>query len=296
MLKRRGIDPSFLGAYDEPGRYYHDWSHIEDVLSLMGVDVDADVDLEKVLAAVFHDAVYVPGEPDNEELSARLFDRTVTSALSAEAHARVRDAITDTKDHVVRNGNLVSDALCAADMYPLRHRDIARLVADERNIMREFQRFPYAKYREGRLAFLRGLVEQYPTLGQLIAVIEHRRVRVAVLVHGARVAVTGELIARLERTFDKVVLASYGPWNGRGWAVPAEWLHYERVHWNFIEDLKRHADPEYCTYVIAVNDEREKEAMELHDMLLKDGRCPVLTVPEHLASRRFSDDEAALLI
>lgn len=298
MLKRRGIDPSFLGAYDEPGRYYHGWHHIEDVLTIMGVDIDADEDLEKVLAAVFHDAVYVPGEPDNEELSARLFDRTVTSALPRDGSARVRGAITDTKDHVVRDNNPVSAALCEADMHHLRYADIYRLVADEHKVMREFQRFPYAKYREGRLTFLEGLPAQgydNPALPKLTEIVRNRRVRVAVLVHGDRPGeVSDAVLQRLEGTFDKVVLATCGRWVvGKGGRSRPYMQH---LPWNFLDDFKSRVEPGVSTIVISTNDSRHREAMLLHDELLKDGRFPVLMMPEHLAGRKFSDEEIRFLL
>ena len=299
MLVRRGIDPSFLGMYDAPGRFYHNWDHLEDLITLMGLDVDRDEDLLKVLAVLFHDAVCVPGEPDNEELSARLFDRTVPSGLSATEHEMVRTAITDTKTHVT-SGNYVSDALCLADMHHLYNGDIDRLAADERKVMREFQRFPYAAYRKGRLDFLNGLPNKSAAVRSLIHLVEHRRVRVAVLSHGfSRDDVSRDLVERLERTFDKVVLAMHIPWHaGTQWVGALDaphWSYYERKMWSSVGELVAVADPEFCTHVVAWGDARRDEAVALHDMLLKDGRCPVVMLPERLTHRRFSDNETHLL-
>lgn len=303
MLTRRGVDPAFLRAYDAPDRFYHTWAHIEEVLTLMRVDVDSDADYPRVLAALFHDAWYVPGEPDNEELSARLFDRTVTSGLTPAQRLDVRAAITDTRDHLVTGDNPVSISLCDADMHSLQFGGVPQLAANERKIMLEFQRFPYAKYKEGRLAFLRGAAERYrnPAILSLVDLVEHRRVRVAVLTHGfSRDDASRDLVSRLERTFDKVVLAMHIPWHARSHWVGAldepGWSHYERHPWSAVSELASYADPDYCTHVVAYNDARLAEATTIHDMLLRDGRCPVMMVPERLSHRRFSDDEAMHLI
>lgn len=60
-------------AYGEPGRAYHNLTHVREVLSRFEA-VDRDVGWrrprEVYLAALFHDAVYVPGRHDNEARSA----------------------------------------------------------------------------------------------------------------------------------------------------------------------------------------------------------------------------------
>ncbi|KYF74273.1 hypothetical protein BE11_07155 [Sorangium cellulosum] len=69
-------------AYGEPGRAYHDLVHVREVLGRVGEagrDVGWRRPREVFLAALFHDAVYVPGRHDNEARSA---------ALAREAVAR----------------------------------------------------------------------------------------------------------------------------------------------------------------------------------------------------------------
>ena len=60
--------------YCEPGRYYHDWTHLKHCLrefdrAAARMEIPDAVEL----ALWFHDAVYVPGGVDNEQLSADLF-------------------------------------------------------------------------------------------------------------------------------------------------------------------------------------------------------------------------------
>ena len=60
--------------YCEPGRYYHDWTHLKHCLrefdrAAARMEIPDAVEL----ALWFHDAVYVPGGVDNEQLSANLF-------------------------------------------------------------------------------------------------------------------------------------------------------------------------------------------------------------------------------
>ena len=66
---------------NEPGRYYHNWQHhikpmckryLHNMISLTD-------DEQKLLAvALFHDAIYVPGASNNEELSAQYFEKVFT--------------------------------------------------------------------------------------------------------------------------------------------------------------------------------------------------------------------------
>jgi predicted metal-dependent HD superfamily phosphohydrolase len=59
--------------YKAPGRYYHNWDHIQEMLNLGYFIFGDDWGRKQVAATLFHDAVYTPGSPDNEEASAQLW-------------------------------------------------------------------------------------------------------------------------------------------------------------------------------------------------------------------------------
>ena len=78
-------------CYSEAHRHYHNWSHISSCLNewesarFMSVHPGA---LE--MALWFHDAVYAPGAPDNEQLSAKMV-RSCAEILKLPS-ATVREA------------------------------------------------------------------------------------------------------------------------------------------------------------------------------------------------------------
>jgi predicted metal-dependent HD superfamily phosphohydrolase len=72
-----------IAAYTAPGHHYHNLKHIEDCLGMLaGVDRLSAVEREILSAAIWwHDVVYDPTRPDNEELSARLAKQQVGPEL-----------------------------------------------------------------------------------------------------------------------------------------------------------------------------------------------------------------------
>jgi predicted metal-dependent HD superfamily phosphohydrolase len=161
-----GVDASVLvrarAAYDSPGRYYHTWEHVADCVEhLRG----ASCENPRVvfLALVFHDAVYVAGRSDNEQLSAQ-FAHDVLSAeqsIPPRELAEIERLIIVTKDHHARLG------LAGRDEATLLDIDLSILAAPRDRYAR------YAKqirdewvpsvtsdtlFRFGRRKFLRGML------------------------------------------------------------------------------------------------------------------------------------------
>jgi predicted metal-dependent HD superfamily phosphohydrolase len=73
-----GLVAELRAAYATPPRAYHGWAHVERVLEHVR-EIAWPHPREVWLAALFHDAIYVAGAPDNEARSA---------ALAREAIAR----------------------------------------------------------------------------------------------------------------------------------------------------------------------------------------------------------------
>lgn len=146
------LGEALIRAWDEPQRRYHDQSHLIWLLD----EADRRAALIRDPAFVgyaiwFHDAVSMPGEPDNEQLSAE-WART-SLAHDPDLAARVASVIEMTKNHA--EGGAVGDAALFLDM------DIAILGAPwetycayAAGIRAEYPHINDAAFAGGRGAFL----------------------------------------------------------------------------------------------------------------------------------------------
>ncbi|MGZ8391408.1 MAG: HD domain-containing protein [Gemmatimonadales bacterium] len=147
-------------AYAGPARAYHTADHIRDCLAQFDLCHRIATRPNEVEAAIwFHDAVYHPGAPDNEDRSASL---ARTSLADAGASLEVADRIAEL---VLATGHLSipeeSDAalLCDIDLSILgRAPDVFNEF--ERRIRQEYAWVPEAQYRSGRSRILKGFLER----------------------------------------------------------------------------------------------------------------------------------------
>jgi predicted metal-dependent HD superfamily phosphohydrolase len=157
-LKARGSGlPEFKriqAAYAEPTRSYHTAAHIQDCLALFDGSRDLASDPDSVETAIwFHDAVYVPGAPDNEERSARLAETELTNgAVLPEIVLRVGRLIRATTHHQ-QPDERDAQLLCDIDLSILG-REVAAYDEFERRIRREYAGVPEPVFRRGRSALL----------------------------------------------------------------------------------------------------------------------------------------------
>lgn len=107
------LGEALIRAYAEKQRVYHDLSHL--IWLLDEADRRADLVQDRAFVGYsiwFHDAVYQPGEPDNEKLSA---DWARTSVAANEVLAlRVENVVLQTKDHAA--GDASGDEALFLDM------------------------------------------------------------------------------------------------------------------------------------------------------------------------------------
>jgi predicted metal-dependent HD superfamily phosphohydrolase len=145
--------------YQSADRFYHNLDHVRIVLKAVSLLVPS-VPVAVTLAAWFHDAVYDPRAPDNEEKSAALAEETL-AALRAplEVREEVGRLIFLTKSHLPalddRNGQILVDA------------DLSILGAQEaeydryaRAIRQEFAWVSEERYRIGRRRVLEKFLER----------------------------------------------------------------------------------------------------------------------------------------
>lgn len=99
-----GLIRAVQAAYALPPRAYHSFAHVQEVLAHVGEVTGGPgwkQPREVFLAALFHDAVYVPGATDNEAKSADLAAEAIETFLRGQGLdvARVRELILLTARH-----------------------------------------------------------------------------------------------------------------------------------------------------------------------------------------------------
>ena len=150
-----------LRAYRGRGRRYHNLDHIEACLQVVYRHFSSPEHvrhgIEVELALWFHDVVYTPGAPDNEERSAAWF-RDLACAQSGLVDAcAVSCAILATKHHEAQG--LVQECTVDADLSILGE---AAAVFDtfERAIRYEYGFVPARVYCAGRRAVLESFLRR----------------------------------------------------------------------------------------------------------------------------------------
>lgn len=148
-----------LDRWREPHRRYHTVDHLAAVLVAIDVLAAGAPDPRAVrLAAWFHDAVYQPQQPDNEDRSARLAVRTLSElGVPAATVAEVRRLVLLTAAHRPEAGDGNGAALNDADLAVLGS---ARAGYDRYAalIRAEYAAVPDVAFVAGRAALLEQLL------------------------------------------------------------------------------------------------------------------------------------------
>lgn len=134
--------------YCEPHRHYHNLGHIAHMFSTR-----VPLTPNQVMAIWFHDAIYQPGETDNEAKSAKLASDHIISNPANGLDAKIVETIIlDTRTHEpsIEESKLVLDLdlMILAGTAPQYHRY-------QSQIRREYERIPDDDYMKGREQFLR---------------------------------------------------------------------------------------------------------------------------------------------
>src|SRR6266851_2848459 len=186
----RGIDPAHVEgcdpevfriarrSYDSPWRFYHTWSHIASCLAQFA-EHKFDNPRTVLLALLYHDAVYVPGDKDNEIRSAELAERML----------RFRSSVPESERRSISRMILLT-----ADHHSADHRltpDEAKLIDIDLSILG--QAWPvYREYMQGvRREFCPGVTSDFKfRIG--------RRAFLEKLLRQRRIFLTDEMAGRLE--------------------------------------------------------------------------------------------------
>lgn len=150
--------------YSEEQRHYHNWTHVSACLDELEAARSFAIHPAAVEMAVwFHDAVYVPRAPDNEELSARMARSAAESLnLSSGTVREVETLILATRyltDHDT------PEALCPRDSSLIRDIDLSILGKTreefdsyEEAIGLEYSSVPDRERRQRRIHILEGFL------------------------------------------------------------------------------------------------------------------------------------------
>lgn len=143
-----------LAAYAQPERHYHNLQHIAECLRELESTRSISTASRFIAAALwFHDAIYDPRSPTNEEDSAALAIECLTAAqIDPAAITRIRDLILCTKRHdpagIPDAALLIDIDLAILGQPPPRFWDY------EAAIRAEYAWVPWATYAEKRAAIL----------------------------------------------------------------------------------------------------------------------------------------------
>jgi predicted metal-dependent HD superfamily phosphohydrolase len=125
-----------LRFYDEPHRHYHDRRHLQEMFDAV-MALDLALSAPQGMAALFHDAIYVPGAArgSNEAMSAQLL-RVYSARLPASLVDAACGIVLDTAEHVAHRpeSELVLDL------------DLMRLAAPREDFIR-YSREVFAEQR-----------------------------------------------------------------------------------------------------------------------------------------------------
>lgn len=246
QLVKRLIDLKFpseiLNRYNEPHRFYHSMPHLFDIVEQL--DKSGKSDDELFLAAVYHDAIYDPKSPDNEEKSAELFlYHAKDSSLSDSQKKSIQTLILDTKTHKATSEK--SEVLINADLQIL-NQPFEKLVEYEHSIFKEFQFVDYSVYQPKRIEVLTKL-NKNGKLNSLIDYVKYRKPLIGVFCGSFNPFHKGHynVLVKAERIFDKVIIA-FGKnpeKTDRSWPIPKVIQHHQMEEYgglltDFVGSLK----------------------------------------------------------
>lgn len=153
--------------YSEPWRFYHNHSHIEELLSLSDQYRHALTDPDFVnLSIIFHDIVYYVDDraPDNEKQSAVLFMDLLGHKINKDLADRVAGAIEATKSHSVPDSAAPDLKLFMDFDMAILGSSLEKYSAYAQNIRKEYSGISKDAYCEGRSGFFRNYLANTPSI------------------------------------------------------------------------------------------------------------------------------------
>ncbi|TAH20229.1 MAG: hypothetical protein EAZ08_06265, partial [Cytophagales bacterium] len=150
-----------IQAYTHKSRYYHNLTHIEDLLGQAQTHQNHLQDRDSILLAIlFHDVVYKASKSDNEKESA-VFAQKVMQAMTITAHkiSKVYAYIMATKKHEPATDDSDLQFLLDIDLSILASTPTQYKLYTEQ-IRKEYSIYPDFLYRNGRRKAMESFLER----------------------------------------------------------------------------------------------------------------------------------------
>lgn len=172
----RDVWSELVERWSEPQRVYHGLAHLVAVLAVLDRYAGLARDAAAVrLAAWFHDAVYDPTRPDNEERSAVLAgQRLAALGLAMARVAEVQRLVRLTATHQYDADDADAALLCDADLSVLATPP-ATYAGYANAVRAEYAHVPDEAFRAGRSEVLRSLLDRPRLFGALVDLEEPAR-------------------------------------------------------------------------------------------------------------------------
>jgi pantetheine-phosphate adenylyltransferase len=186
--------------YNQSHRYYHNWSHIEEILNNIKEEEISD---SLILSVLFHDIIYDPSKDDNEESSIDLFKNCYM-----DFNYRPISIKSDVISLILKTKNVESDETVLNkldhDILKLPFED---LVKYELKIFKEFQFAPIDDYINRRTSFLSRFRGE--DIFYLINFIKNRTYKIGLYVGSFNPFHVGHysVLQKADKIFDKVIIA-----------------------------------------------------------------------------------------
>lgn len=160
-----------IAQHSEPHRHYHTLRHID--LMLSEIPAEHAFTREMVAATLFHDIIYNPARPDNEELSLAMFE-SAAATLAPLDRPLVSSMILATKSHHFWDEITAEDkainVLLKADLSILWHADPEVYAWYAAGVRKEYAFVPDEQFRAARAKILAGLRDDLLGSKQLTSV------------------------------------------------------------------------------------------------------------------------------
>jgi predicted metal-dependent HD superfamily phosphohydrolase len=143
-------------AWNEPRRKYHNVDHLKQILEDLEKKRNFVLPIHRealIIAAFYHDAVYIPGHQDNEDKSLQVFLRTFKGP-DLYMTKKIGEMIECTK-YRKRPTNLLLKIFWDADNAMFFKADIKGLIINELKIRQEFNFVSNEEYKKKRIIFLK---------------------------------------------------------------------------------------------------------------------------------------------
>lgn len=153
-------DKSIRSFYEASPRPYHSWRHIRAVCGTLTRWLGPSLPPALLHAALWHDAIYDPKAPDNEEKSAEVCEAYLRERnVDEETISRAVALILATKKHIPPDNNTGAIAMLDADLWILGA--VGRVYDRYAALIRqEYIHVPEDAYRTGRPAVLERFLQR----------------------------------------------------------------------------------------------------------------------------------------